>query len=270
MKVAALVSLLAFTRICSVLAGGGQSACQHRATRDLRQRPLRGDVDGQPGKWAGAQPITYADQWRRCDKYGSFCTSIVGATGPDVHARRRRHRPAGSAARHRHECRRLRRGPLVEFGRVVAPPVNTALPSLSGIARRGETLMATTGTWIGTPTITYAPQWRRCDAAGNNCTNISGATGSRYLLASPDVGNRVHAQVTATNGYGTAVTRTSNSSAVVGAPENTALPTISGNAQVGRTLAGTPGSWAGTLPISYAFQWRRCNSAGGSCGRHLR
>ena len=49
------------------------------------------------------------------------------------------------------------------------------------------------------------------------------------------------------------------------APSNTGLPVVSGVAEVGRTLSASSGSWSGTAPISYAYQWRRCDSAGGAC-----
>jgi polysaccharide biosynthesis protein PslG len=49
------------------------------------------------------------------------------------------------------------------------------------------------------------------------------------------------------------------------APANTVAPTISGSAQVGQTMTATTGTWSGTAPISYAYQWQRCNSAGASC-----
>ncbi|MGH2944708.1 MAG: DUF7594 domain-containing protein [Solirubrobacteraceae bacterium] len=53
--------------------------------------------------------------------------------------------------------------------------------------------------------------------------------------------------------------------AVDAPPANTTAPTVSGTAQAGRTLAADPGSWSGTEPIAYAYQWRRCDSAGDGC-----
>ena len=49
------------------------------------------------------------------------------------------------------------------------------------------------------------------------------------------------------------------------APTNQALPTTSGTTEVGSTLTATSGSWNGTTPITYSYQWRRCGTAGASC-----
>jgi Invasin, domain 3 len=43
------------------------------------------------------------------------------------------------------------------------------------------------------------------------------------------------------------------------APSNLQAPSISGTATVGRALKATPGTWSGTSPIVYAYQWQRCN-----------
>ena len=47
-------------------------------------------------------------------------------------------------------------------------------------------------------------------------------------------------------------------------PASTALPTISGTAEVGQTLTSSTGSWSGS-PSAYAYQWRRCDSVGANC-----
>ncbi len=48
-------------------------------------------------------------------------------------------------------------------------------------------------------------------------------------------------------------------------PKNTALPAISGTAQIGSTLTASSGTWSGTTPISYAYAWFRCDAHGNHC-----
>src|SRR5512146_1096265 len=53
--------------------------------------------------------------------------------------------------------------------RSAAVPSNTSPPTITGTAVAGETLTAGPGSWTGTPPISYALAWQRCDAAGGNC-----------------------------------------------------------------------------------------------------
>jgi hypothetical protein len=48
-------------------------------------------------------------------------------------------------------------------------------------------------------------------------------------------------------------------------PRNTVRPTISGTARQGDLLVADPGSWSGTQPMTFTYQWRRCDTDGSSC-----
>ena len=77
-------------------------------------------------------------------------------------------------------------------------PLNTALPTITGTATVGQTLTASTGTWTGDATITYAYQWFASGQA------IPGATSATYDLTSNETGDKISVRVVATNaaGYG--------------------------------------------------------------------
>jgi hypothetical protein len=149
------------------------------------------------------------------------------------------------------------------------PPANTAPPVISGSPIENQTLTATTGTWTGSPTLTYAFQWEDCDTNGANCVPIPGATDSAYALTTADVGSTIVVTVTATNNYGSAGPVPSAPTAVVQSasqpPANSSPPTISGSVIENQTLTASPGVWTGRPTPSLAFQWEDCDSGGNNC-----
>jgi hypothetical protein len=50
-----------------------------------------------------------------------------------------------------------------------------------------------------------------------------------------------------------------------GAPVNTKQPDPSGTAKEGSVVTVSNGTWTGTQPITYSYQWQRCNPKSGRC-----
>jgi hypothetical protein len=113
--------------------------------------------------------------------------------------------------------------------------------------------------------VSYA--WQRCNANGRICTPIAGATAATYVPVAADVGHALAALVTATVSGKTQAAFSVASDAVAAPPvlAATTPPVVSGTPKVGQQLAGTTGVWTGTAPITYAFQWYRCDAAGAHC-----
>jgi hypothetical protein len=103
-------------------------------------------------------------------------------------------------------------------------PANTALPTISGNARAGRALSATTGSWTGKPT-SYAYAWLRCDSQGASCAAITSAASSSYHATSTDVGSRLRVRVTATNAAGS-TSAVSDPTAPVQASGKVKLPDV--------------------------------------------
>jgi hypothetical protein len=153
-------------------------------------------------------------------------------------------------------------------------PVNSVLPVISGTAQEGQTLSASTGTWSGSPT-SFAYQWRRCNAAGASCVDLSGATAQTYLLVSGDVGSTLRVAVTATNGVGSATAVSSPTATVVAAsgsvpPGFTSVVIESGCGgcsvtSISNGLRATIQGGADTLDTAYALD--DFGGAGGLSGR---
>jgi hypothetical protein len=149
---------------------------------------------------------------------------------------------------------------------LAAPPRESSQPTIEGGPfRQGATLRAGNGIWTNNPT-SFAYRWQRCDANGNNCGNIAGATAQTYRLVQADVGQTVRLLVTARNADG-ARTANSKPSPVIAdnaAPRPVVEPTISGTPAVGQELTANPGTWS-NLPDRFAYQWKQCDATGAAC-----
>ena len=118
-------------------------------------------------------------------------------------------------------------------------------------------------------TTTY--QWQRCDEDGTNCEDIDGATGETYTPTGDDAGHAIVVVVTATNPGGSTTEASAPTVPVAAAPPvNTSAPTITGTPADGETLTVDPGTWDGTTPIDYEYQWQRCDEDGDELRRHRR
>jgi hypothetical protein len=199
------------------------------------------------GSWGGVTPIAYAYQWQRCNSSGSSCGSINHATNQNY--------VASSG----------------DVGRTIRVEVTATNADGTSQALSGPTAVIAGlnhGSWSGSQPITFTYQWQSCTAVTGVCTNIAGATGSKYLIGASQVGTRLRAVVTATNSVGK-TSAFSNVTAVVlakaSAPVNTSLPVISGTPSVGQTLQASTGVWSGVATNGFSYQWSRCNANGSAC-----
>ncbi len=109
------------------------------------------------------------------------------------------------------------------------PPKNTALPVISPETPiQGSSTSTSNGTWSGSPT-SYAYQWQRCNAAGGECANITGATKATYTPVKADIGKALVSKVTAGTSGGLVSAVSKASGAVVLGWTLTPVPPLSEN-----------------------------------------
>src|SRR5439155_10438342 len=107
----------------------------------------------------------------------------------------------------------------------------------------------------------------RCDSNGANCSYLGNDL--YYTVQTADTGSTIKLVFTVKNALGSVpvsvlTQAVGGGGSTVTPPTNTSPPTISGTPQDGLTLAASAGSWSGSS-ASYAYQWQRCDSSGGSC-----
>jgi hypothetical protein len=174
------------------------------------------------GRWSGTGSITYSFRWVRCGPGGgrpdgSDCGFILGATSSRYQLQAA---DVGSRIRVRVTAKNAEGEATVASNPtpvVVGPPVNTALPTVSGSALVGAVVTVNPGTWVGRQPIAFSYAWLRCNSGGGECAAIPGATSRTYRFASADVGRKLRVNVTARNAIAS-VTVLSSESGVIAVP----------------------------------------------------
>lgn len=135
-------------------------------------------------------------------------------------------------------------------------------PTISGEPQDGQTLIVDPGIWNNGAT-SYYYQWQRCDSNGINCVNISGADAAIYIVRSDDVGSTLRVVVQANNPSGSISVFSNLTTVVQGiAPTIVSSPTITGRDEIGQSLTASSGTWGGSTPINYSYQWQTSTDGG--------
>ena len=172
------------------------------------------------GTWTGTDPIEYAYRWFRCEGAGkpdaSDCTQISNAKNASYVLRE-----ADAGFRIRSQVKATNAdGSATATSNPTAvmtsnKPVNTTEPSISGTTVVGSILKASRGQWVGDDPITYSFVWLRCNAKGDNCSEIQGANDPEYEIRDSDTGRTIRVRVIARNDRGSN-SAISNQTGVVG------------------------------------------------------
>ncbi len=220
------------------------------------------------GTWSSAS-ATFTYAWEQCNPNGRVCTAIPGAaaasytptTGDAGHALVAI--VTGTSGANTQTAWSTATAPV----KAAPGPTLTAAPTVAGKLQQGQKLTATSGTWTGTGTVTYAYQWYRCDGTGAHCSSVHGATRATYITVAADVGKTIGLTVKAADttgtiaGYAGLVGPVAAKAAMLTA---TTEPIVTGIPAVGTALTAAGAAWS-EATTSTAYSWQRCNANGRIC-----
>jgi len=281
----ARLALFAASLLVLLSCGAGTGS----AAGDAGQPPVNRDpprIDGTarvgqvlragPGRWRHARKAAFSYQWRLCDAAGTTCENVAGATD-SIYAVRpadtaRRVQVAVSVTTDAGGATAFSAPSPMVAASAAGAPLATARPTVGGTMQVGSVLTAGDGTWQGAQPIRIRYSWRRCAPQGGTCDDL-GRTAQTYRISARDAGHALRVLVEAENAVAASAALSDPTAAIPGpvapspatAPENTAPPVISGTAAQGKTLTASSGTWSGTTPMSFRFQWLRCATDGDDC-----
>lgn len=165
-------------------------------------------------------------------------------------------------------------------------------PKLTGVAQVGATLSSDIGALYCQPACTHTIEWLSCTGRSAGGAERAPACEIRWARPAPPtytVGRddqdrfvQVHVfveTVTCDAEDNCAAYNEEGYSPTVGAiaaapappdpaqlqPHNTSPPAIAGKAEDMQTLTAEPGTWSGTTPIAFRYQWQRCQAGPDDC-----
>ena len=228
----------------SVVAAGAPGETAAPAIFGLAQQGQA--LSATNGAWSNS-PTSYSYQWERCDTGGAACANIAGASANGF---------VPSAADIGHTLRvvvtasNAGGSTPATSGQtstvLIAAPVNNTAPAIAGSAVQAQVLSASTGGWQNSPAA-FTYQWLQCDATGNGCASIAGATASSYAPVAADAGHALRVSVTASNAGGSSSATSAQTQAVIGLQLHAALapPILASSSDLspvsGRVLIKLPG-----------------------------
>jgi hypothetical protein len=133
------------------------------------------------------------------------------------------------------------------------PPSVEVLPEVTGTPAVGKTLTCVPGKWAGKPAPVFAYKWLR-----DKAEPIASATANTYAVAAEDETHELTCRVVAQNEGGEAAAESKNGLKIPGTePKNASRPEVVGPTGLGETLTCNAGTWGGSKPLTFAFQWLR-------------
>ncbi len=126
----------------------------------------------------------------------------------------------------------------------------TPTPTISGLAKVGQTLTAVPGTWASGIELNY--RWLRGGVA------IDGATSNTYTLVGADGLGNISVEVTGSGrGYNTVSKVSSSVSVAQGTISSSTVPAIIEQVRVGRKISCSPNSSLWDPGVTFSYNWLR-------------
>jgi fibronectin-binding autotransporter adhesin len=205
-------------------------------------------------------------QWELCDSGGASCSNIGGATG-------KTYTPVagdvGSTLRIVQTVSRAGYNDGTSTSTATSAVVNGDFTTSTAVTIVGQPMVGspstiTAGSYSPTPTSS-SYQWELCDAAGNNCSDIPGATSNSYTPVATDAGSTLRIVETVSKaGYNDGGSTSGRADVDVGTITTNTAVAINGTPTVGTASTLTAGSYT-PAPTGSSYQWRRCDSGGANC-----